>query len=249
MSGPRVPEDGRRFFDTPRWMDGATALLAAAFCMIFGLAAAVGAIVWAISIANGRSPLARIPAVVGLAGLSVLLLLVAKGANRRTVDSDAPTDATTGRLFSVALMSRDGWLRQFLEPMVNAWVVLEDDHLRLCFRRPMNQFLAAAVVFQLAILGEHIGLPVPDSVCMAGSIVCLILHTWAGSRRHDLRFPWARVLSVSTGDHRFHVRIDDEEWPDGFLFGVPDKDHARLIELLRQRTLFHDEDAAGAGAP
>ena len=229
-------------------MDGATALLAAAFCMIFGLVAAVGAIVWAISIANGRSPLARLPAVVGLAGLSVLLLLVARGANRRKVDSDAPTDATPNRLFSVGLMAREGWLRQILEPRVGAFVVLEDDGLRLCFRRPMNQFMLAVLVFNLSRLGKHIGLAVPDSVGLAGSTVFFILYFWSAMRRHDLRFPWTRVVSVSTGDHRFHVRLDDEEWPDGFLFAASDKDRARLIELFRERALFHDEDSARAGA-
>ena len=77
---------------------------------------------------------------------------------------------------------------------------------------------------------------------MAGTLLFFGLHVWSFGRRHDLMYPWSDVLSVSTGDGRFHVHVAGEEHPDGFLFAVPAKHQERLTALLAERTLLHVEE-------
>ncbi|HEU4394759.1 MAG TPA: hypothetical protein VFS92_04275 [Planctomycetota bacterium] len=247
MSAPGQDEDRRGFLDSPRWMDGDMALLAAGGFAVFSVLIAIGLLVLGVLVAVGRISSLWLVLGIALAGLAVLCAVLYRGTIRRTAISVVPKDAPSDRLFPVVLMARGGWLRQYLEPAVGASAVLEDDGLRLCFRRPMNQFMLVGFVFQFAGMGRHIGLHISDGVSAAGMMLCMALYVWSCGRRYDLRFPWARVLSVAAGKDRFHVRLDDEEWPDGFLLQVQKKSRETVAALFAGRTLFHDEDAAAAG--
>ena len=244
MSAPAEEEsERRRFLEAPKWMDGEMSLLAAPAFAMFGVACAVGLLVLAVFVATGRISAWWLLGALGLAGVAFICARLYRGTIGRTSVTLVPKNAPPDRVFPVMLWSRGGWLRQYLEPTVGACIVIEDDGVCLSFRRPMNQFVLAGFVFQFAGLGEHIGLRIPDSVLLIGSMACFGLFIWSGTRRHELRFAWTRVHSVTAAEDRFHLRLDDEDYPDGFLFGVNYKIRDRMAALFAERTLFHDEGA------
>ena len=181
--------------------------------------------------------------------IAVLLILAGLSANRRSVVSDAPTDAPPGRLFKVTLLARGGWLSRYLAPSTGAYLVLADDYLRLRWRRPHNEvYLMNLVLYFLS--GIVPGLQGPRMLWLriGGVLALLVFQVWAASRRHDLRFSWDRVVSVSNWTERFHVRVDDDEFRDGFLLRMLAADREPATAVFRARSLFHDEAAAAMRA-
>jgi hypothetical protein len=85
---------------------------------------------------------------------------------------------------------------------------------------------------------------IPVWVPMAGYLLLLGLHMRSQGNRYDRRYPWSRVTSVAAAVEKFHVKVDDEEVPQGFLIDVGAKDRKSVAELLAARALFHDEAAA-----
>ena len=245
MRAPTKDEDRRGFLDPPRWMDGGLSALAATIIAMFAIVAGAGLVLLPMLVAGGRMPSVWLLYGVGLAGMLILFLVLYSRTVARTDVHSALKDEPPDRVFAVGLVERGGWLRRYLEPAVNARVVLADDHFRVNFRRPINQLFLMSLGFFVALNLKHVGLHIPREVCVVGMSACLGAYIWSTSRVHDLRFPWPEVISVSRGGHRFHVQVRDAAHPDGILFAARDDYQAPLAELFRQHTLFHDEDEDG----
>jgi hypothetical protein len=238
---PEDEDERRGFLDSPKWMDGPLAMLAAPGFAILGIFLAIGAVVLLICVLAKRLSSDWYVAIVGLTGASILCFVLYSRTGRRMASDDAPRGAPPDRLFPIALLARGGWLRQYLEPTVAAHVVIGDQDLHVRYRRPMNQLWLAAMVFQFAPQAKHLGFPVPPALCLAGLAICTVAFLVSMFRRHDIRFAWADVLSVSATKDRFHVQVRDEDHPDGVLFAVKAKHFESVRALLAARTLFHEE--------
>ena len=248
MSAPGEDEHPRRVLDALREMDRTPSRRRRPGFAVLGAVAAVGAVALIIEIRMRRQTIDLWPAAVALLGLAAICFVLYRNPGRRAPVSDVPTGVPPDRLFPVELLARGGWLRQFLEPRADGHLVVADDELWLRYRRPeMNRFLslALACVFAFAFteLSRQSGLGVPPHLAMTGAIIFVALHSWSSTRRHDLRFPWSRVHSVSVGETRFHIRVNDDDYPEGFLVRVPVKYRKPLAGLFSTRTLFHDEEA------
>ena len=225
----------------PRWVDGRVALIAAPAFAILGALSTIAAVVLAVLAAGGRFSIDWLPGIVGIFGFGVICLVLYGGAHRRIVISDVPAGVPRDRLFVVSLPERGGWLRRYIEPTTKAFLVIGEEGIRLRWRRPMHYFSLGCVVLVLASHLKHVGVKVPFHLLFVGFAAWCALGLASVFRRHDHRFPWADVISVSAGANRFHLRVADEEWPDGILVEVPAGFRARVAELFAARTLFHEE--------
>lgn len=215
------------------------------FAALGALAAAV-AVTLIVAIQTRRQSIDQWPWAVGLLGLAGICFALYWGPVGRLPASDVPTGVPPDRLFKVELMARGGWLRRILEPRTDAYLVVADDEVRLCYRRrirPMSSVFVWAGAFLFADMARRSGLGASAHLQMALFVICCTLYTWAATRPQDMRFPWSRVHSVSVGETRFHIRVDDDDYPEGFLVQVPIGLRKPLSALFAARTLFHDEEA------
>jgi hypothetical protein len=144
----------------------------------------------------------------------------------------------------VTLRAKGGWLSRYLAPDTEAYLVILDDELRLSWRW---QHREVSLAFWMLILWGNLPWLNPRWMLwprMAGTVVLLALEFWFLRREIDVRYPWARVHSVSVADTRFLIRVEDDEFPDGFLVQVPIALRKPIAALFASRTSFQDTEAA-----
>ena len=212
------------------------------FVVLSALAAA-GAVTLIVAIQLRRQSIDQWPWAVGLLGLAGICFALYWGPVRLLPVSGAPALAPADRAFKVVLRARGGWLSRYLAPDTDAHLVILDDELRLWWRRPHNE---VSLAFWMLMLWGHLPWLNPRWMLwprLAATLVVLVIQFWFQSREIDLRYPWSRVHSVSVGETRFHIRVDDDEFPDGFLVQVPIGLRKPIATLFAARTSFHDEEA------
>ena len=243
MSAPEESRDRRRGLAMPKSLRGSGAVVGGFALGMLSISTGVGAVVLTGLVISGWLSIEWLSLAAGLLGTCVVSFAVHRRMNERIALADAfPPGAPLDRLFRITLEARGGWLRRYLEPMVDARLVIADDGIRFWYRRPVNLLFPGLLASQLALNLRHVGIPVHWTVSVSGVGFCFVLLTWTAIRRHDARFPWSEVLSASTGAGRFHVLVGGEDYPEGFLFSVPEPYRKRVAELLAERTLFHAEE-------
>jgi hypothetical protein len=250
MSEPEDLEHWQPPLEPTLWVDGELRRKAASTRMFGGLVVIVGTGLVGVLTAKGWLPGGWLPVGVGVLGFGWMILLGSRSLPSFKSDAKATLDAPPERRFKVVLLPGSGWLRNYLAPATGAFLVVGDDVLRLLYRGQRNEFWLAALLCEFAVLMRlcKVGITLPMYADWIGVAAFSGLHLWSSLPRRDLRFPWARVQSVSAGGERFHVRVDGEDDPDGFLVQVHPKSRARAAALFAERTLFHDEDASAVPA-